>query len=378
MKFKRQSIRNSPPKVARILHVVISLDIGGLERFVLDLINTTSSAFDHTVVCLQRPGDLAFLYDFFEIISLDLNPGLQVGAAFRLAEIVKSRGINLIHTHNEKAQFYGALAGLFTGVPVVHTKHGRNDSALRSVVRNNLAAMLCKKIVAVSSDAARQCIVEEKILSAKVMTILNGADTKRFRRMEGRPHFREQFDFTPSVPVIGIVARLAEIKDHATLLAACNILAQTGLDFKLLIVGDGPLRIDLEARTERYGMTSSVVFTGSRQDVPELMCAMDIFVLSSISEGISLTLIEAMACELPVVATAVGGNIEVVIDGETGFLVPPRDPEVLAGRLKTLLLNQSLRQKFGKKGRQRAEAEFCLSKAAEQYVGLYRSIIFGN
>jgi glycosyltransferase involved in cell wall biosynthesis len=310
-----------------------------------------------------------------EVISLSTLPGLTLSNCFKIAKIAHEKGINLIHTHNEKAQFYGSFAGLLAGVPVVHTKHGKNELDWRSRLRNSIAAKFCKKIVAVSHDAAAECIQDEHIPAAKVMTILNGIDTERFVRIADQAAIKNSLGLTPDVPIIGIVARLAHVKDHATLLEACKLLADNGRPFRLLVVGDGPLRGNLEKLAVSRSIHDLVLFTGSRNDIPELMNVMDIFVLSSISEGISLTLIEAMACELPVVATAVGGNPEVVVDGETGFIVPPKNPEALAERLLLLMANAELQKQFGKNGRQRVVNHFSLSTAAKHYTELYRSVL---
>lgn len=360
-----------------ILHIVISLATGGLEKFVLDLVRANQAQYEHVIVCLEQLGELADT-SVADSISLNMPPGLRLSVAFELAKIAHEKKAVVIHTHNEKAQFYGALAGLLTRVPVVHTKHGKNSTDWRSVVRNNMAARFCKKVVAVSNDAAVQCVEDEKIPAGKVMTILNGVDLTRFSRVIEHAEARCQLGIDPSVPVIGIVARLALIKDHANLLAACHLIKAANHSFNLLIVGDGPLRSELEQLTASLGLEGCVIFTGSRSDIPELMQAMDVFVLSSRSEGVSLTLIEAMACEIPIVATAVGGNPEVVKEGETGFLVPAQNPVAFAEKIIHLLADPVLRQQFGIAGRQRAETEFSLSRAADQYVKLYHSILHEN
>lgn len=358
-----------------ILHVVISLEIGGLERFVIDLINATTHNFKHIIVCLDKKGELAKYCNAVEILSLDLKPGLQFQAVLLIIGIIRSRKTDLVHTHNEKAQFYGALAGATARVPVVHTKHGKNCLNLRSRIRNNLVARLCERIVAVSHDAALQCIIDEKIPDRKVLTVLNGVDTEIFSPLLIPDASKPAIKNYHQVPVVGIVARLAIVKDHATLLAASRIIRDAGFDFRLLIVGDGPLRCELEAIAEALGVKDIVIFTGSRQDIPDLMREMDIFVLTSISEGISLTLIEAMAFELPIVATAVGGNPEVIIEGETGFLVRPQDPAALAEKIIILMQNEPLRRQLGMSGRKRAIEHFSLARAAEQYSVLYHSLL---
>lgn len=363
------------PKNKTILHIVNSFETGGLERFVLDLIGATANNFRHIVICLDCKGDLYSSLSIADISYLALQPGIQFRAIFRIAEIVKSENVSLIHTHNWKPQFYGTLAGFMSKVPVVHTKHGRHDEDLRSRIRNNMFSRLCDNVVAVSKDAALQCIEVEKVPAKKVLTILNGINTFTFSPGGNSASEKTALGIDPGVLVLGIVARLAPVKDHATLLAACQIVRVSGYNFKLLVVGDGPLNHSLKAIAESLGILDCIIFTGTRQDIPELMRAMDVFILSSISEGISLTLLEAMACELPVIATAVGGNSEVVIEGETGFLVPAQNPEAMSVKIIQMINNLEQRHQLGKKGRQRAENDFSLSRAAKQYTDLYYAVI---
>ena len=229
-------------------------------------------------------------------------------------------------------------------------------------------------MVGVSRDAALECIQDEKISSSKVLTILNGVDTERFSPGNDKAGSKIRLGIDGNVFVIGIVARLAQVKDHATLLEACRILVESGHEFRLLVVGDGPLRGQLEERTHFLGISKQVIFTGMREDITDLMRAMDIFCLSSLSEGISLTLLEAMACGLPIVATAVGGNPEVVVGGETGFLVKPGSPESLSERLAVLISNEQLRITMGQAGRDRVINHFSLQTCALAYQNLYISV----
>lgn len=358
-----------------ILHIVISLETGGLEKFVLDLITCTHSGFNHKVLCLERTGELAGLSGIADIMCLDFKPGIQWKAISDIRSIIRDNNIDLVHTHNEKAQFYGSLAGFLCRTPVLHTKHGKNLTSVKSRLRNNLLARFCTKIVAVSQDAALQCISEEKIPASKVSTILNGVNTDIFISNRDASSLKTSLGIESGIPVIGIVARLASIKDHATLFAACRIIKESGPDFRLLVVGDGPLKSELLVLADTLQLSKEIIFTGARFDIPDLMNVMDLFVLSSISEGISLTLIEAMACELPIVATSVGGNPEVVVEGETGYLVPAQQPRLMAERIQQLVMNETLRKDFGRKGRIRAVDCFSLNRVGQQYEDLYRSVL---
>lgn len=357
-----------------ILHVVISLATGGLERFVLDLVEANKHEYDQHIICLEKAGNLAEC-SHVEVVELDLPAGLHLAAAWNIAKVVRSKKVNLIHTHNEKAQFYGGLAGLLTTTPVVHTKHGKNSSELSSVVRNYLLAKTCRKIVAVSNDAALECIHLEKIPPKKVLTIINGVNTDRFIPTSNRVPIKKCLSIDEDVPIIGVVARLAAIKDHKTLLMACSLLQIRKLPFILLVVGDGPLRTELSDLVDVLKLNNHVKFLGNRTDVSDLMQILDVFVLSSLSEGISLTIVEAMACAIPVVATAVGGTPEVIIEGQNGYLVPPQDPELLSNRLALLIENPALRKQFGTFGRIRAEDYFSLNRASKEYRNLYNMLL---
>jgi glycosyltransferase involved in cell wall biosynthesis len=229
--------------------------------------------------------------------------------------------------------------------------------------------LLTKKIIAVSQNAADVCRDVEKIPSTKVKVILNGIDTNMFC-----PAGNEA-EKARGLVRIGIVARLSAEKDHQTLLNSCKLLVNQTNGFHLEIIGDGPLRDTLEMAVKSLGLDSFVSYSGMRHDVPELLRQLDIFVLSSTTEGISLTLLEAMATGLPVVATNVGGNPEVVIDGETGYLVPSQNPDEMARKLLLLINDEKLRCQMGEKGRARVIAQFSIKESASKYEELYRGVL---
>lgn len=353
-----------------ILHIVLGLQVGGLEKFVLDLIDKYPSDINPVIVCLERKGELGRQYDHLKIVELSKQPGISLKIVRQLLALTKELKIDIIHTHNPSPHFYGAIAGFLTGLPVIHTKHGRNyPSEIKKVWLNKISSLLSNKIVAVSQNAAEVCLAVEKIPAAKVMVILNGVDTDRFC-VAGNDD--EEKD---GVVNIGIVARLSTEKDHQTLLSACKLLTEQTTSFHLEIIGDGPLRSELVGTVKSLGLGKFITFSGMRHDVYELLRNLDIFVLSSTTEGISLTLLEAMATELPVVATGVGGNTEVVIDGETGYIVPPQNPEEMASKLLLLINDKCLRCEMGIKGRERVVANFSIVETARKYEELYREVL---
>jgi len=361
-------VKGSLPRRLRVLHVVASLDVGGLERVVWDLARLADrSRFDVTVLCLDRGGATfeRFQDAGIAIESLDAEgqwAGLTVP---RLAGRIRALQADVIHTHNMKAHLLGTLAaGLAGSPPVVNTKHGRVFAEGRPAsLINRFAVARCRRIVAVSADTARGAVEIERTPAAKVMVIHNGVDIEAYKPPDGRP--------AGAAARAIHVARLSREKDQATLLRAARLVADQVPGFGLDLVGDGPMRRSLELLVAELDLGPQVVFHGSRDDVADLLRGAGVFVLSSLSEGISLTLLEAMATALPVVATDVGGNAEVVVQGETGLLVPPADPARLAEALLSVIRDPDRGFRMGQAGRRRAEESFDLQAVVRAYERLY-------
>ena len=351
-----------------ILHIVLGLSIGGLERFVLDLVRFRSRDINPTILCLERKGPLGECVKDIRIIEMGKTDGFDWRLFARIRSIAKEGRIDLIHTHNQAAHIYGSIAGFISGIPVVHTKHGRNrpdDS--KATCLSRLCSMLSKKIVTVSIDSAQVSTAIENVPAHKVTTIHNGIDINAFSNP------RPSRSASPAIN-IGLVARLVPDKDHLTLLRACKILAEDIPNFRLFLVGDGPLRDGLKAAAVELGIDRNVRFMGFRHDVATLLRSFDIFALSSVTEGLSLTLLEAMASGLPIVATDVGGNSEVVVHGKTGFIVPAQSPEALAEKLLLLSRDGGLRLQMGSAGRKRVEEKFDIRRTVKRYEALYHEI----
>lgn len=229
------------------------------------------------------------------------------------------------------------------------------------------------QFVTVSRDLARWLVEDIGLPRSKVLTICNGVDTHRFCP-GGRQVARAALGIGPEAIVIGTVARLDPVKDQAGLLRAFSRVADDPRAL-LLLAGDGPCRPELETTVSELGLDGRVRLLGERDDVPSVLAAMDVFVLCSIGEGISNTILEAMATGLPVVATRVGGNPELVVDGETGFLVEPRSPAALAAPLRRYLEDPGLLAHHGRSARDLAEAEFSLERMVGAYEQLYERLL---
>lgn len=363
----------SPPKV---VHVVLGLDVGGLEKMVLLLLAHTDRARVTPLVCaLDAPGALAP-----ELAPLGVplalvrrRPGLDARLPFVLSRFLRRAGAALVHTHNPTPHLYGALAGRLAGLPVLHTKHGRNEPEVRrKVLLARVASALSDRVVAVSEDAARLCREREGVAPRKLITIGNGVDTRLFRPGGDRGATRAALGVPAGGLHVGCVARLEAVKDHATLLEAFALLRAARPDAHLTLVGGGSLRAALGERAAAPDLAGAVTFAGERAEVAPLHAAFDLFALASRSEGHSLTLLEAASSGLPIVATRVGGNAEIVADGVTGLLVPPGDPRALAAALAAAAARAGA---LGAAGRARVTRLFSAERMARAYHDLYAELL---
>lgn len=367
-----------------IVHLVLGLDVGGLERVVLRLVERADRArFKVSVCALTSGGQLEPELRGLRV-PLVVSPrrhGADPLLVGRLARMFRAQRPDIVHTHNPAPHLYGALAAtLARGYPggalarVIHTKHGRNhpDDA-RKVILNRVASALSDRIVAVSDEARGVVLQAERIDAGKVLTIHNGVDTSAFRPAADKDGLRRRLGLRPSAFLLGCVARLSPEKDHATLLEAFARLVRRAEGVRLCVVGDGILRASLERRVRDLHIEDTVDFLGMRADVAELMGAFDAFVLASKTEGISLTLLEAAASGLPIIATSVGGNGEIVRAGQSGWLVPASDPEWLAAALLRCY-KATDRAAMGLRGRAHVIEHFGVDAMVRSYESLYTEI----
>ena len=357
------------PERKHICHLSLGLSTGGLERLLVDFAKFHDrSRYRLSFVALREVGQPGF-----EIRELGCDVhGLRGQGLGRLALLqrltnwLRSEKVDLLHTHNAFPHLYGTLAAWRAKVPaVVHTRHGqRFGHGWRSSLEFRLASWGVDRIIAVSDDAARLCIEEDHVSPQKVQRIWNGIDLSRFA-----------FHGPVRKPHAISVARLSPEKDFPTLLRAVpHVIAQYP-EFQLQIVGQGPEMPRLQQLRSELGLEAHVHLLGERRDVPELLQTAGFFVSSSLTEGVSLTLLEAMAIGLPVLATSVGGNPEVVEDGVTGRLVPAGDPRVLANGMIRMLQERSLWPMQAEAARQRVEKYFDAQVMLQQYEALYDELL---
>ncbi|MGQ0834935.1 MAG: TIGR03088 family PEP-CTERM/XrtA system glycosyltransferase [Gammaproteobacteria bacterium] len=365
-----------------IVHVVFRFDYGGLENGVVNLVNgLPENAFRHVIVALSQASGFAnrIWSTGVQVHELNKRPGHDPAAYLRLFRLLKSLRPAIVHTRN-LGTLEGALVARLAGAPCrIHGEHGWDvhdvDGASRRYrAMRKLINPVIDRFVAVSRELERWLTGTVGISPSKVVRICNGVDTARFTPAGTARDALRFGRFPRESLVVGSVTRFSEIKDPLNLVRAF-IAARgdpEGGALRLVMVGDGPLKPQAERLLRDAGAADAAWLPGSRDDVPEMMRAMDVFVLSSRREGISNTILEAMASGLPVVATATGGNPELVLDGVTGQLVPPSEPAALARALVAYACSATARAAHGRAARARAEREYSLGRMVADYEALYR------
>lgn len=370
-----------------IAHVIHRLDVGGMENGLVNLINRMpGDRYRHAVVSLTDSTSFAGRISRADvpIVCLGKKPGQDPGLHWRLFRTFRRLRPAIVHTRNLSA-VEAVVSAAAAFVPHrVHGEHGRDvqdpDGSRRRYrwLRRSLSPLI-HRFVALSRELEEYLVDSVGVPSSKVVRIGNGVDLEKFRPAAfGREPLPEDAPFDSSGRVvIGSVTRMQEVKDPLTLARAFVLLVQRGFASKacLVLVGDGPLLEEVRKVLSDADAYRHAWLVGSREDVASLLRSFDVFALSSRVEGISNTILEAMASGLPVAATRVGGNDELVEDGVTGALVPSRDPEALAGVLERYVDEKGLREEQGRAGRARAEREFGLEAMVARYLGVYDGLL---
>lgn len=363
-----------------LLYVNYSFDIGGIETLILDICRVLDKGKYNVSICSFHKNN--YLESEFKLMGVPLyilekKPGIDISLIFRLRRLSKEINADIIHTHNAAQWFYGALACLGIKKPVViHTQH----SELKKDKKTLLASLrfLSKKthsVVGVAEALSDYLANSGRINKKKIRVVYNGIDTEKFNIKIDADRKKESLGIRKDYLTIGIIARLVPNKDHKNIIDAFKIVCETFGNVQLVIVGDGGLRDGLIKYAKDIEIGKQIYFLGNRRDIPELFKIFDIFVLSSLIEGLPVTILEAMAAGLSVVATDVGGNREVVIDNYNGFLVPPKDSRRLAEAICVILRDESRRKKLGENARRMVRAKFDFNRMVKEYSDLYESCV---
>lgn len=368
-------------KKINILHVTQYLDIGGLETLIVEICKKLDkSLFNVSVLCLggyDKDYVDGLRQAGVEIAVISKQRKFDFGFFFRVRRFVTDRKIDVLHAHSG-CFFYAALFSLLAGVRrYIYTAHGLPVlNRLQDRVEDNIAALVCSTIVPVSQEIGTVLGKRMPMAKAKMVPILNGIDIDRYQPYADEVKCREtaaRYNLPDDAFLVGTVGRLEPVKNYTMLLRAfAKLEDQSGRKPHLVLVGEGSCCSELQTLAADLGIVEQVSFLGMQYRVHEILPLLDVFVLSSLTEGTSISLLESQACGVPAVVTDVGGNGVVVRHGENGFVCQLHDEQAMTAALSQLQSDINLAQTLGRAARRRVLEEFDLNTMVRRYEELYR------
>lgn len=370
----------------KVLIFIQGLSFGGPEKLVYDMVKhiiknqNNIKIIKLEICCYDILGHFAEkLIGEKQKINLSLlkrKPGIDLFYPFKLASLIKQKKIDVIHAHNATAWFYGTWASILTRVPIVYTEHDRSfPTPLRLKYFHYFFGKYATAVIAVSKAVKENLEKYEHIKNVKV--IYNGIDPDLFKpaSIEEKVLKKKQLGLNKNDFVLGNVGRMDYWKNQRILIEILPDLKKISPQIKLILVGGGEEEGNLKKSAIKKGVKNDVIFLGQRSDVNQILKAFDIFVFPSLTEGLPLVVIEAMATGLPIVASHVGGIPELVVNGETGFLVSPTSKEEIKEAIIKLLNNPELRKEMGQIARKRFETHFSLPQMVQKYIEVYEEVV---
>ncbi|RJP20679.1 MAG: glycosyltransferase [Candidatus Abyssobacteria bacterium SURF_5] len=362
----------------RIAHLFDTSGPGGAETVLVSLVRGLDPKRFDSVACIRENSWMHRQLEQKCVLSfLTVPRTYDVRFVAGLRKLIKQLHIDLVHSHEFFMNFYGTAAAAAAGIPSIATVHGQTPYAAEKLRRRLACRLVASRgcMVAVSNQVAARFHNEVGISRDRIRTIYNGIDIDVYGDNERLDDLRHELNLPAGTPLVGMVGNLYPVKGYPFFLEAMSLVKQKFPLANFIICGRGKLQAELEMQARHLNLSGSLKFLGFRPDVPRLLRLMDVFVLSSLSEGLSLSILEAMAAARPVVVTDVGGNHEIVVEGETGFLVQPRNAKALAEKVCYLLGNDSVARRMGENGRTRAAAVFSREIMLRNYEHLYEALV---
>lgn len=307
------------------------------------------------------------------VIPIKIGNELDIAAVFRLASAMKRRKCRLVHFHDAHSITVGSAAASLAKVPLRIISR-RVDFQLKSNYLSRAKYMKHIDAIIAVSEGVKNVLVDGGINPGIIRVVPDGIDFTPYKKAVSSDYLRREISCSPDNFLVGIVAHLADHKGHKYLIQATKLLKEVAPKIKVIIVGEGPLKMELNRQVKEIDVEDMVFFLGFRKDVPQILASLDLFVLSSHMEGMGSILMDAMACRLPVVATKVGGIPEVVIQGETGLLVPPRRPSALAKSILKLYNDRTLASRLGERGYEVVHQKFSAESMADKIINVYDTL----
>ena len=363
-----------------VLHLLLSLETGGMERFVYEhCLAIDKEKFNVSVCCIDRLGGFSDSL-VAQGIKVDLLQKSQkhfdLIFPLILGRYLRKHKIQILHIHTG-AFFHGSIAGFLAKTSgILYTEHGRHLVEPKIIfLLDKISSVFVDRIITVSPDLERHLIKKIKLPARKIITIINGVNIKYFKPREKSKALLAEFRLEADSKIVGTVGRLADIKNHAMLINAFKIVQEKLPESRLLLVGEGPCENDLKKLAYELGLSEFVIFTGNRSDISEILNLFDIFVLSSLMEGTSLSLLEAMASGVPPVVTNVGGNPNVVRNNYHGYVVEPNDYRNMSNKIVNILMDEELRKSFAKNVVDHVSENYSHSTNVSKYSQLYIDVL---
>jgi glycosyltransferase involved in cell wall biosynthesis len=371
-----------PSNRIKLLQMLTNFHIGGTERQVANLARgIDASQFDLHLACLHNSGELLAELETLRVPRSEFRIGRlyspkTLWQGVRLAQYVRRNLIQIVHSYGFYPNVFTVPVARLAGASIVVASI-RNTCDLLTPLQRRLQKLVCRlaDCVLVNAEAIRENLVEEGYDPSKIVVIRNGITLSRFAKRERAAVIRQELGFPPTARLVGVFSRLNPMKGIPYFLDAATVLAERFPDVCFLVVGDGAIKRELEEQARRMGLGRRIAFTGFRSDVPELLSEAAVSVLPSLSEGTSNTLLESMAAGIPVIATRVGGNPEVIEDGVSGLLVPPRDSAALAAATARLLEDEALAARLGEAGMRRVSELFSIEGSVHETEHLYQRLV---
>ena len=371
--------RNIKRKI-NVIHLVEELTIGGLEKILTSIVlNLDKKKYNVSVWCLREGGFFAnkLAKEGIDFKILHISTSRNPLSIYKLYKLLKSRKFDIIHTHAYSAGTIGRMSAFLAGVPVIishnHSVYDYYNRRYHFV--EWFLSLITDRVVCVSDIVNRFANETQRINARKLITIHNGIDSE-YTVLEKRTSvLRKELGIPVDHSVICTIAHMEEHKGIKYLLESASLLLQSRNDVSFLVVGEGRLKEKLKILCADLKIEENVVFAGERGDIPEILSLTDIFVLPSLREGLPLTILEAMACGKPVIATNVGGIPEVVKDGVSGILISPKDPESLHSAMNELLGDREKMKKMGHNGKRVCSESFDSKTMIRKIEDLYDSLL---
>lgn len=307
------------------------------------------------------------------LLPLRIRNELDLFSVFRLALAMRRRNCRLAHFHDAHSVSVGSAAASLAKVPLRIISRRVDFPLKKNVLSRRKYTKNIDAVVAIS-EGVKEVLEEGGLSPGRIEVIPSGIDFSPFEKPSSSRDLRQEFSFGPEDYLVGMVAHLADHKGHKYLIRASKILKEQAPKIKIIIVGEGPLRMELDKEARDSKVEDIIFFLGFREDIPRILYSLDLFVLSSYLEGLGSSILDAMACGLPVVATRTGGIPEVVVHRKTGLLVSPRNPQALAKAILKLYNDRELASRLGKRGYEMVRQKFSVQSMADKMIRLYQRL----